>query len=173
MEEQFYLIWPLVLVACLAARRRWIVLAVPAGLTALSLVLMASMFHTGQDPARVYYGSDTHISPMLIGAFVAIVVALRRQAGRVARHRATGRVVADVLAAGRVPRAGVGRASQIDYYTAGLYRGGYLLVGLGSAALIYAAGRRGHGHRRGCWAGHRWSGSGSARTRSTCGTGRS
>ena len=141
VEEQFYVVWPLVLVACLAARRRWIVLAVPAGFTALSLVLMASMFHTGQDPARVYYGSDTHISPMLIGAFVAIVVALRRQAG-LSRDSATGRAVADVLSL--VGFVGLAWACiNIDYYSAGLYRGGYLLVGLGSAALIYAAGRAG------------------------------
>ncbi|HEY2299748.1 MAG TPA: acyltransferase family protein [Jatrophihabitans sp.] len=141
VEEQFYLLWPLVLVACLAARRRWIVLAVPAALTALSLVLMGSMFHTGQDPARIYYGSDTHISPMLIGAFVAIVVALRRQAG-FSRDSRVGRVVADVLAV--VGLAGLAWACvEITYYSAGLYRGGYLLVGLGSAALIYAAGRAG------------------------------
>ena len=141
VEEQFYVLWPLVLVACLAARRRWLVLAVPAALTALSLVLMAGMFHTGQDPARVYYGSDTHISPMLIGALIAIVVALRKQAG-LARDTALGRAFADVLAL--VGMLGLAWAAvHIDYYTAGLYRGGYLFVGLAAGALIYAAGRSG------------------------------
>ena len=141
VEEQFYVVWPLVLVACLAARRRWVVLAVPAVLTALSLVLMAGMFHAGQDPARVYYGTDSHISPMLIGALLAIVVSLRRQAG-LSRDTAVGRALADVLAL--VGLVGLAWAAVgIDYYTAGLYRGGYLLVGLGGAALIYAAGRSG------------------------------
>ncbi|MGH8862940.1 MAG: acyltransferase family protein [Jatrophihabitantaceae bacterium] len=141
VEEQFYVLWPLVLVACLAVRRRWIVLAVPAALTVLSLVLMATMFHAGQDPARVYYGSDTHVSPMLIGALVAIVVRLRRHAG-LTGDTAAGRLLADVLAlAGLVGLAWA--CVHVGYYTAGLYRGGYLFVGIGSAMLIYAAGRAG------------------------------
>ena len=142
VEEQFYLLWPLILVACLAAtRRRWLVLAVPVALAALSLTLMASMYHVGQDTSRIYYGTDTHIAPMLIGATVAIVVALRRQAG-VARDTARGRVVADAFAlVGFLVLAW--SVVEISRYSAGLYRGGYVFISLASVAVIYAAGRRG------------------------------
>ena len=142
VEEQFYLLWPLILVACLAAtRRRWLVLAVPVGLAALSLVLMASMYHVGQDTSRIYYGTDTHIAPMLIGATVAIVVALRRQAG-IARDTQRGRLVADAFALiGFLVLAW--SVVEINRYSSGLYRGGYVFISLASAALIYAAGRQG------------------------------
>lgn len=142
VEEQFYVLWPLILVGCLAAtRRRWLVLAVPVALTLVSLVLMASMFHVGRDTARVYYGTDTHIAPMLIGATLAIVVAMRRQAG-LSHDTARGRVLADGCALiGFVGLAW--SVVEITSYSPGLYRGGYLLISLASAALIYAAGRRG------------------------------
>ena len=141
VEEQFYVLWPLILVAGLAMRKRWGVLAIPVVLTAVSLVLMAGLFHAGQDPARVYYGTDTHISPMLIGATLAIIVGMRRNAGldqRTSRRPAHRRH----RRPHRPARSGLGRV-HINYYSAGLYRGGYLLVGIGSAALIYAAARAG------------------------------
>ncbi len=137
VEEQFYLLWPLILVACIASRRRWLPLAATVALTLLSTVLMAAMFHVGQDPARVYYGTDTHIAPMLLGAALAIVVSLRRQAGARGGTLA-GRVGVD--AASVLGLVGlVWAATSIDYYSPGLYRGGYLLVGLASGALILAA----------------------------------
>jgi peptidoglycan/LPS O-acetylase OafA/YrhL len=141
VEEQFYLIWPLLLVLCLAARRKWVVLAVPCVLAVVSLVLMASMFHVGQDTGRIYYGTDTHISPMLIGAAMAIVVALRRKAG-VARESSRGRLIADGCAlVGAVVL--IWSVFEITSTSPGLYRGGYLFISLASAAVIYAAGRRG------------------------------
>jgi peptidoglycan/LPS O-acetylase OafA/YrhL len=141
VEEQFYVLWPLILVAGLAVRKRWGVLAIPVVLTAVSLLLMAGMFHAGQDPARVYYGTDTHISPMLIGATLAIIVGMRRNAG-LDRERRGGRLATDIAAL--IGILGLAWAAlHINYYSAGLYRGGYLLVGVGSAALIYAASRAG------------------------------
>ena len=62
IEEQFYLIWPLVLLLLLRfARRGWrragvvVTLALGVG----SSVLMAALFHPGVDPSRIYYGTDT------------------------------------------------------------------------------------------------------------------
>ena len=141
VEEQFYVLWPLILVAGLAMRKRWAVLAIPVVLTAVSLLLMAAMFHAGQDPARVYYGTDTHISPMLIGATLAIIVGMRRNAG-LDQERRGGRLAADIAAL--IGLLGLAWAAlHINYFSAGLYQGGYLLVGIGSAALIYAAARAG------------------------------
>ena len=140
VEEQFYLVWPVLLVGTLAIGRRWLPV-VPVVLAGISLLLMASLFHEGTDPARVYYGTDTHISPMLVGAAVAVVVSMRRNAG-VTRDTATGRAVADLAAL--VGIIGLAWACvEVTYYSPGLYRGGYLLVGLAASAVIYAAARAG------------------------------
>ena len=64
VEEQFYLLWPLVLVVLLRrfrGRLGPIALAV-AGVTAASAVWMAVLYQPGQDPSRLYYGTDTRIS---------------------------------------------------------------------------------------------------------------
>jgi peptidoglycan/LPS O-acetylase OafA/YrhL len=140
VEEQFYLIWPLLLAGGLALGRRWLPV-IPVVLTGISLLLMASMYHDGVDPHRVYYGTDTHISPMLVGAAVAVIVVMRRQAG-LARDTARGRAVADLAAL--VGFVGLAWACvKINYYSPGLYRGGYLFIGIAAAALIYAAARPG------------------------------
>ena len=98
VEEQFYLVWPLMLVACLARPASLAGARRSGGLAALSLVLMASMFHVGQDTSRVYYGTDTHIAPMLIGATRRDrrCVAPPGRASPATPQR--GRVVADALA---------------------------------------------------------------------------
>jgi peptidoglycan/LPS O-acetylase OafA/YrhL len=75
VEEQFYLAWPLVVAALMttvAVRRR---LAVSVGLTlgvaVLSTALMALWFVPGDDATRVYYGTDTHVTGLMLGAALA------------------------------------------------------------------------------------------------------
>lgn len=137
VEEQFYLVWPLVLVVCLATRRRWVSFAVTGALIAASTVCMALLYQPGNDPKRVYYGTDTHIAPMLVGAALAIVLVLRRQAGR-PDASAASRLWADGAAmAGLVGLAWAG--TSIGYYSGGLYRGGYLLVAFATLAVVLAA----------------------------------
>ena len=41
---------------------------------------MGLLFHAGHDPSRVYYGTDTHASGLLIGALLACLAAARRAA---------------------------------------------------------------------------------------------
>ncbi len=80
VEEQFYVLWPLVLTVALwgvAPRRRWqrrrlalfIALAGAAG----SALLMATLYQPDVDPSRVYYGSDTRVAGLLFGAALAFV----------------------------------------------------------------------------------------------------
>jgi len=86
IEEQFYLVWPLVLLGLLKvftgspsgrfgpkrANRGWI--AVVIGCAAVgSAVLMASLFRPAMDPSRVYYGTDTRAQGLLFGAVLALV----------------------------------------------------------------------------------------------------
>jgi peptidoglycan/LPS O-acetylase OafA/YrhL len=68
IEEQFYLIWPLVVLVIRPLRHRALV---PAALAIASAVTMAVLYRNGGDPSRVYYGTDTHASGLLIGATLA------------------------------------------------------------------------------------------------------
>lgn len=72
IEEQFYLVWPVVLalIAWRARRvhRALIYVCVTASL--LSLIQMVRLFDAG-NPTRVYIGTDTRASSLLVGAFFA------------------------------------------------------------------------------------------------------
>jgi peptidoglycan/LPS O-acetylase OafA/YrhL len=70
VEEQFYLLWPLILTAALVFLRRW-AFALVLILAIASAVLMALLYQPGTDPSRVYYGTDTHASGLLLGALLA------------------------------------------------------------------------------------------------------
>ena len=100
VEEQFYLVWPwiVLLLVLLAGRVRrlrrgrvdgapyltgWSRLAlavVTLVLAAGSALLMARLYQPGYDPTRVYEGTDTRAFGLLIGAAVAIVWPTRRPA---------------------------------------------------------------------------------------------
>jgi peptidoglycan/LPS O-acetylase OafA/YrhL len=77
VEEQFYLVWPLVLAFALSAGAvvtRWpramcIALTGAAG----SAVLMALLYRPEVDPSRIYYGTDTRATGLLVGAALAFV----------------------------------------------------------------------------------------------------
>ena len=76
VEEQFYLLWPLVFTVVMATtrtgRQR---VGILLGLAATSAVLMAVLFTPGQDATRVYYGTDTHAFGLMIGAALALSAA--------------------------------------------------------------------------------------------------
>jgi peptidoglycan/LPS O-acetylase OafA/YrhL len=70
VEEQFYLLWPLLLPIALRLRRGRAVVAV--GLAAASVVA-AVLFGGGEDLTRVYYGTDTHAFGLLLGVALAFL----------------------------------------------------------------------------------------------------
>ena len=89
VEEQFYLIWPwLVLVGVwLLTRRRagaryWMA-AATVTLAVASAVEMAVLYHPGFDPTRVYEGTDTRAFGLLSGAALAMVWPTRLKKSRV------------------------------------------------------------------------------------------
>src|SRR5215471_18840629 len=73
VEEQFYFVWPLVLVAALVllGRRRlpFLVIAGIAG----SAAAMWLLYNPERDPSRVYYGTDTRAFLLLMGILLALV----------------------------------------------------------------------------------------------------
>ena len=74
IEEQFYLVWPFVLLAGIwIFRKRKRMALVTIGLAALSLGAMALLYQPGTDPTRVYEGTDTRAFGLLIGAALAMV----------------------------------------------------------------------------------------------------
>ncbi|MDE3087656.1 MAG: acyltransferase [Acidobacteriota bacterium] len=88
IEEQFYLLWPLLIALVVKVRRRWRtggVLLCLGGIVASALE-MAFLFHAGQDPSRVYFGTDTRAFDLLAGASVAFLAAARPQPGPRARR---------------------------------------------------------------------------------------
>lgn len=72
IEEQFYLVWPIILLGVFKAgvsktgvRRACLVLA------AVSAIAMAVLYVPQGDPSRVYYGTDTRAFSLLIGAWLS------------------------------------------------------------------------------------------------------
>jgi peptidoglycan/LPS O-acetylase OafA/YrhL len=83
IEEQFYLVWPLVVLAVLKWRKspRLLLGIAIVGIVA-SATEMAILFHPGIDPSRLYYGTDTRAQDILVGAAVALVLGLGRRRRR-------------------------------------------------------------------------------------------
>ena len=73
VEEQFYLVWPLLIAALVLLKRRGWRLAIVAALAVASITAMVSLALAGADPTRLYYGTDTHSFGLAIGAALAIV----------------------------------------------------------------------------------------------------
>ena len=100
IEEQFYLVWPLVVLAVLKWRKspRLLLGMAIVGVVA-SATEMALLFHPGIDPSRLYYGTDTRAQDILVGAVVALLFGRRRSrsgldefdVGRATRPLGTGR----------------------------------------------------------------------------------
>src|SRR5580692_1902967 len=93
VEEQFYLIWPwLVLLGLWLTRRRirqrqFLLVAGSLVLAAGSAALMVLLYHPGYDPTRVYDGTDTRAFALLIGAALAFARPSRQMPAVPARSR--------------------------------------------------------------------------------------
>ena len=125
VEEQFYLGWPLVLLATLrlAGRRGALVLTI--GTACASATWMAVLAAPDSDPSRVYYGTDTRIFAPLAGAALAFLAGPW------------------VVAAGerRAPRTwrGIGRADPVALASLAVL--GWFVVNVGSdASTLYTGG---------------------------------
>jgi peptidoglycan/LPS O-acetylase OafA/YrhL len=72
VEEQFYLLWPLLLVLVFLRVPRWLRIALILLIAVGSAVWMAVLW-SPDAATRVYYGTDTHAFGLAIGALLAVV----------------------------------------------------------------------------------------------------
>ena len=135
VEEQFYLLWPLLLVGLLVLFRKRPdrLFGAMLGLALLSAVAMAFLYRP-IDPSRSYYGTDTRIGGLLLGCCLAVIWHPRQLEAGVPPVRPRS-----VSTAGW---AGVVALAALCVFStergAFLYRGGFLLVDLASLAVIAA-----------------------------------
>jgi peptidoglycan/LPS O-acetylase OafA/YrhL len=132
VEEQFYLLWPVVLVGLvIGARNAQNCVRLAGGLAVVSAGLMAICYRSGANPTRVYYGTDTHLFGLMIGAAVAFAFA--GDVGVVAQRRWSrlrlwvGWLAMVLLVAMMVT---------VDGGSAFAYRGGIALASLLTAVMV-------------------------------------
>ncbi|HXX90990.1 MAG TPA: acyltransferase family protein [Acidimicrobiales bacterium] len=146
IEEQFYLVWPVVVLGVVhltrraadpVRRRRRLLLAV-ASAGALASAGAMAILSRGGGIDRAYYGTDTRASGILVGAALALLLTRRPLAPEPRGRRAA-------TAAGLVGAAAVLAAMVLVPGDAHwLYEGGFLVFDLAMAAVILAVhvGRR-------------------------------
>ena len=135
VEEQFYVVWPLLVAAALALvpekprSLRPRTALVLLGLAGSSAVLMAGLFEAGADPSRVYYGTDTRAAELFIGGAVAMIWPSQR-------------IRAEISAGARAVIEGGGVAGLavivamflfVGEFSSFLYRGGFVVLAIGVA----------------------------------------
>jgi peptidoglycan/LPS O-acetylase OafA/YrhL len=133
IEEQFYLVWPLLLLVGLRyIRARRTLIAITLAAAAASAIEMGALYVPAGDPTRVYDGTDTRAFALLIGAALAFALPRRQN-------------FAPVTPSARRLLNGVGAASLLgiivmvwhtSQYESFLYEGGMLLLALLTALLI-------------------------------------
>lgn len=77
VEEQFYLLWPLLLPLLLLLRGRAARVAVALVAAVASALWAAALIGAGASPTRVYYGTDTHAFGLLLGVALAFAAPQR------------------------------------------------------------------------------------------------
>ena len=134
VEEQFYLLWPLVLGLLLGRLgRRWTIALTLAG-ALLSALAMALLFTPGEDASRAWFGTDTHASGLLVGALLAFAWPLGRF------HSAPRKSAATLLDVAAVAGLAAVVAAMLTWNEADpvVYRGGLLAFAIAAAVLLAA-----------------------------------
>jgi len=135
IEEQWYAVWPLLLLVLMRLRRSSLgsLLAVSLLMLAGSAFLMGWLYDPGADPSRVYYGTDTRAQSLLMGAALAMLL-LQRGPLRSRPARNTLQIAALACAVGL---GWVWATASGD--SVFLYRGGFLLLAAAVAVVIAAS----------------------------------
>lgn len=133
VEEQFYLFWPLLLAFGLhVVKRRGPLIALTLAAATASALAMAFMYEPGLDPSRVYYGTDTRVFALLIGAVLAMVWPSRKLSPHISRKARATLDISGALGLA-ILLVGIWKTNQYDDF---LYRGGLVLLSVVSAVVV-------------------------------------
>jgi len=141
IEEQFYLIYPLMLISLLhvSVRRHWILPACLAGMAALSIAEMAFLYEPGTDTSRIYFGTDSRGHELLTGALLAVWmsrgIARRRSADPLTWRSGVVTRLATAVGLVGLP-ALLASLYWFSDQSAALYRGGFAVVCVVTAVVI-------------------------------------
>jgi peptidoglycan/LPS O-acetylase OafA/YrhL len=132
IEEQYYLLFPIVCYALHRVLRRTTTVAIVFGIAAIGSLVLAGIFSTGADVTRAYYGTDTRASELLVGVVVAYLL--------FGRDRKWSRPTALALdVAGFAALVALACMwSRIDLQSSLLFHGGTALNAVCTAAVIVA-----------------------------------
>ena len=139
VEEQFYLLWPVVALLLVRSGGRPLVRRIALLLAVASTVWMAVIairngYPVDADPSRAYFGTDSHSMGLLVGAALATVW----RPGRLSTHIPRGTQVI-VTGTGIVALAVVVAFYLfVGEFTPWLYRGGFLALAFFTTVLIAA-----------------------------------
>ena len=140
IEEQFYILWaPVILFGLPRLGRRGI--AVVAAVLAIASAVWMGVLVTQigwpdqGNPTRLYFGTDTHGFPLLVGAILGLLWRPNHQTGTRNPAEREGGFIAGALAFGGM----IALFALLGEETAWLYPWGFLLSAACSAGLIAAA----------------------------------
>ena len=133
IEEQFYLLWPVLLLLGLrwGGSRKALITVILSG-AAASAIEMGVLYSPLGDPTRAYDGTDTRAFALLIGAALAIAWPRDLKVGRLTQG---ARRVLEASGVGALIGIVLLFATTNEYETF-LYRGGMVLCAVLSAVLI-------------------------------------
>ncbi|MFN2493964.1 MAG: acyltransferase family protein [Pyrinomonadaceae bacterium] len=131
IEEQFYLVWPVLFFGCLVLRirRRYIIVT-------LAIIIFAILIHrgllwsAGSDLRRLYYGTDTRADALLMGCLLALLPLTTLSAKTKRWLNIAALLCVAILA------CLISASSFTDPF---LYRGGFTLVALCAGVIILVA----------------------------------
>ncbi|NMD71759.1 acyltransferase family protein [Bacillus sp. DNRA2] len=133
VEEQFYLLFPLLLWLGLRwkSNSKWL-LGFSLILAIVSACLMAWLYKPGVDPSRVYFGTDTRAFALLIGCGLAFLYPSHKLKESMSKRN---QILLDCL--GTVCLISLlGFIFGMNEYNSFLFRGGLVLISLITAILI-------------------------------------
>lgn len=135
VEEQFYLVWPLVMLLALKMKRARL-LALVLGGALLSAWAMAALYEPGSDPSRVYYGTDTRAFALFIGAALALLRPGERLAAAGPLSR-SAKIALELCGTAGLLTVVV-MLARTGEFEESLYPGGFLVLSGATAILIGA-----------------------------------
>ena len=158
VEEQFYLVWPLVVLGLFKLWKSTRALLVVCIVGALASSIEMAVLYSPGDVDRLYYGTDTRAQSLLVGAALAASLSLwadhRRRMGplpaltnQVRRRLGGDPAWAVQTVRGRATAHAVGVAgvavsavlwTVVSYNDSFAYRGGFLLAALATTAVLFS-----------------------------------